>query len=331
MSQTWNGSALRTRYAQKYGYSDTTSLARMLEWMNEICINMHSGFKWPHTKMKLKKEIASGSQEIDLSPQIPSAPTIALLAGGSLTTGVAYLKTTFVLFDESGKEFNSIESEPSAVSNSVTLASTDLSLTVTGIDTYDGSTSVKPTTIHRRLYLKIGDADYILAKTIEDNTTTTTTITSNSGSTIEPPIESMVDFMADEDPVIELSGMTVYPTTLENIKRNDPNLSSTGTPQYYARISTNKIFVWPRPSTALTLSYWVFKKPSRIFAETERVLQMPEKFKTTLDAGITWKFYEYKDSDGQETKLSNSDALKSKDRGEISTLGGQALRVKVVC
>lgn len=331
MSSTWNGSALRTRLAQKYGLTDATSLARMLEWINEIVIDICSVYKWPFLLFKLKKQIISGEQEIDFSPQIPSAPTLALLAGGSLTAdSPVYLKVTFVLFDESGKEYSSIESEASVASNTVTPTGGNLSLTVTGIDTYDGDTAVKPTTIHRRLFLKSGSGDYVLNKTLADNTTVTTTITAVGTSTIEPPEESMVD-LVDGAPLIEGSGITLYEKDFDEIKRCDPNLSATGTPQYFSRISNNKIFLYPRPTSTYTLSYWVKRKPSRIFADTDRPIQMPESFKPILDAGTTWKGYEYKDSDGQETKKANYERLRDDAMGTKGTTGSQAKTVRRVC
>lgn len=332
MSSTWNGSALRTRYSQKYGLTDTTSLARILEWMNEIQDDIGTSFKWSFLKFKMKKYIAASTQEVDISPQIPGAPVLALLAGGALTADSAvYLKTTFVLFDEAGREYSSLESEPSIASNTVTPTGANLSLTVTDIDLYDGSTSVTPTTIHRRLYLKQGSGDYVLAKTIEDNTTVTTTITANSSSTIEPPDYSLVECMSGEDPFIQLSGRTLCEVKLDDILKYDPNLTSSGTPSSYARVSPNKIILYPKPSVALTLSYWVYRRPARIFADTSRVMQIPHTLKTVLDAGITWKGYEYKDSDGQETKLSNYEVLRDKAGALKSRTGGQAMRIKVVC
>jgi hypothetical protein len=509
MSSTWTGSALRTRYAQKYGYTDTTNLARVLEWMNEIQDDMCSEFDWSFLKMKMKRSVVAGEQEIDISPQVPTAPILVLLAGGSLTADSAvYVKVTFVLFDESGKEFASIESEPSIASNTVTPITGSLSLTIIGIDTFDGSTSVQPARIHRRLYLKQGSGDFVLAKTLTDNVTTTTTITANPTSLIEPPEHSMIECMSGEDPVIELSGRTLYESKLDDILKYDPNLTATGVPQYYARTAKNKIFLYPKPSgslaadfvyasgvtasgrdirqdvtvtlnqlntlsvfakagtanfislqisnasnatnnvlaefnladgtisvaainsgtatgavasisahpdgwyecslsgiadvtgtdvrsrigvretsgsvvvtdglglymwgaylgvngpfksnlftfpndfdnaawvksntavtenavaspdTALTLSYWIKKRPARIFADTDRVIQLPADLKPVLDAGVTWKGYEYKDSDGQETKLSNYTVLRDAAGIKAKRTGGQAMKVKVVC
>lgn len=333
MSSTWNGSALQTRFAQKYGYSDTTSLARVLEWINEIQEDICDGYNWPFLKIKLKKSIAASAQEIDLSPQIPSAPTIALLAGGSLTADSAvYVKTTFVVFsDSSAREVDSIESEASDASNTVTPTGANLSLTLTAIDTYDGSTSVAPTTIHRRIYLKVGSGNYYLAKTITDNSTTTTTITVNTTSTVEPPEYSMVAAIAEDDILVEGSGRVLYENELDDILNYDPNLTATGTPSYHARTNTRKIFLYPKPSAAITISYWVYKRPSRIFAETDRALQIESPLKKVLDAGVTWKGYEYKDSDGQETKLSNYEQLKSVAKAEIGRKNNNAGCVKVVC
>lgn len=332
MSSTWNGSALQTRFAGKHGFTDTTSLARILEYINDIQDDITAGKKLPFLKFKMKKHVVAGTQEVDLSPQIPSAATLALLAGGALTTDSAvYAKVTFVIFDEAGREFSSIESEPSVASNTVTPTGGNLSLTLTNIDTYDGSTSVNPLTIHRRIYLKQGTGNYVLAKTLEDNTTTTTTITANTSSLIEPPEFPMVDMMSGEDPFIQASGTVLYENKLDDINKFDPNVSTTGTPNYYSRIARNKIKIYPAPSADITLSYWVYRVPARVFADTDRVIQIEHNLKKALDAGVTWKGFEYSDSDGQETKLSNYEQIKSDAIAVYRNTGGQAMTVKEVC
>lgn len=332
MSSTWNGSALQTRLLQKYGFNDTTSSARILEWINDVQNDIQASHAWPFLKFKMKRQVILGEQEIDISPQVPTAPTIALAAGGTLTADSAvYVKVTFVLFDESGKEINSLESEPSIASNTVTPTGANLSLSLINIDTYDGSTSVKPVTIHRRIYLKVGAASYFLNQTITDNTTTTATISSHAASVIEPPEYSLVSCMAGEDPIIEGSGMSIYEKKLDDLLKYDPNFTSSGVPQYYARVAPTKIMLYPKPSSTYTISYWVYRIPSRIFADTDRPIQLYHALKEVLDAGVTWKFYEYKDSDGQESKKLNYEQRKQDAKGVIGRAGGQLLAVKVVC
>lgn len=329
---SWNGSALQTAYARKYGFRDTAALVRVLDWINDIQKDIASSHSWPFLKFKMKKEIEAGEQEIDIAPQVPSAASLVLLAGGSLTADSAvYVKVTFLLFDESGKEINSLESEPSVASNSVTPSVSNLSITINDIDTYNGSTSVRPTTIHRRIYLKVGTGAYYLAKTIEDNTTVTTTITANTSSTIEPPEYSLVSYLASEDPVIESSGTSLDEESLDLILKEDPGFTSSGTPQNYARVSDNKIFLYPKPSSTITLSYWVYKVPSRIFADTERPIQLHHSLKEALDAGVTWKGYEDKDKDGQESKKVNYERIRDSAKGISGRKGGQAMTVRVVC
>lgn len=331
MSSTWNGSVLQTRASQKYGLTDSTSLIRVLEWLNEIQEDITASHSWPFLKFKMKKQIVSGDQEIDISPQIPTAPVIALLAGGSITAADVYVKVTFVLFDESGKESNSLESEASLASNTVTTTGADLSLTITNIDTYDGDSSVKPVSIHRRIYLKVGSAAYFLSKTITDNTTTTTTITVTPSSTIEPPEYSLVSLMSSEDPVIEGSGISLVENKLDDLLKYDPAFTSTGLPQYYARLSSRKIMLYPRPSSTYTISYWVYRIPARIFADTDRAIQLDPALKQALDAGVVWKGYEYKDQDGQESKKVNYELRKQDAKGIIGRTGGQSSTVRVVC
>jgi hypothetical protein len=332
MSSTWNGSALQIRYAQKYGFSDSTSYIRVLEWMNDIQNDIQASHAWPFLKFKMKKQVTSSDHEIDISPQIPSAPVIALAAGGTITAdSVCYVKTTFVIFDESGKEINSLESEPSSASNAITVSAGNLSLSVTGISTYSGVSTVKPITIHRRIYLKIGTAAYFLSATLTDNTTTIATLSTVPTSVVEPPEYSLVSCMSGEDPLIEGSGITIYENKLDTILKFDPNFTSTGTPQYYARVTPTKILLYPRPSSTYTISYWVYRIPSRIFADADRPIQLYHALKEVLDAGVTWKFYEYKDSDGQESKKLNYEQRKQDAKGVIGRSGGQRLSVKVVC
>lgn len=333
MSSTWTGAALLTRFYQKYGFSDSTSQLRVLEWMNEIQEDICASHNWPFMKMKMKKYIAAGVQDFTLSPQIPSAPTIALLAGGSLTADTEVsIKVTFEIFpDASNREYDSIESEASVASNAVTPTGSDLSITITGLDTFDGDDSVYPVHIHRKIYLKVGDGDYYLAKTVSNNTATSTTITANTTSVIEPPEYSMVDAIAPEDLLIEGSGQVLYQNQLNDIINYDPNLTQSGTPQYHARLGAKRVFIYPKPSAAITISYWIYRKPARIFNDSSRVIQLEPALKKVLDAGVTWKSYEYKDQDGTEGKLQNYEMLKSDAAYDVGKSNNHPNTVQVVC
>lgn len=331
MSSVWNGSALRTRYSQKYGFSDTTSLARVLEWLNEGQEDICDSRNWPFLKIKIKKQIISGNHEIDISPQIPSAASAAVASGGTLTADQAYyIKTTFLLFAESGKEEDSIESEPSD-SVSATPTGANLSINLTAIDLYDDANSELPTTIHRRIYLSTDNVSFYLYSTLTNNTATTASITAATSSTIEPPEESLVHVLASESPQIEASGIKLCEESLNNITDQDPGFTSTGVPRYYARVGQTKILLYPKPTSTYTLTYWVFKKPSRIFAETTRKLQIPSYLKNAMDAYVTWKGHEHKDQDGQESKYDNFEALADKEWAKHGRTNTKSGKVREVC
>lgn len=328
----WNGLYLTDKFLRKYGFRDTNSRARVLDWINVIQRDIGSYHAWPFLKIKLKKRLSVGSQEVDLSPMIPSKPTLSLQSGGSLTDAATVrAKVTFLIFDESGKEVNSIESEPSIASDAVTTANPQKTIRVSGLTAFTGDSSVKPTTIHRKIYLKIGDNPYYLAATVENNVDTEVDISSDPSTTYEPPSSSMVAFLSTEDPIIENSGIALYLNKHDDILKYDPNLSNGGTPQYYARIDNKKILVYPKVSEEITISYWVIKVPSEIFYDQDRPVQLDQSFHELLEAGVTWKMYEDKDQDGQESKKANYYQLRDQYKETYTKNNGHALTVRSVC
>lgn len=330
MSSVWNGSALQDKYVRKYGFRDDAAKARVLVWINNIQKDIASSHKWPFLRFKMKKQVVLGDQEISIAPQIPSTPSLALAAGGTLTDATVFkVKVTFVLFDESGREVDSLESEPS-LAGSITTTTGNQTIDLTNIDLYDGVSTVKPVTIHRRIYLKSGTNPYYLATTLEDNTTTIASLSTVTDSVIEPPEYALVSCLSG-DPIIEGSGNFLSENSLDEILKYDPGLTSTGTPYYYARVTDDKIMLYPRPSSTYTLSYWVYRIPSRIFADTDRPIQLQAALEEVLEAGVVWKGYEDKDQDGQESKKENYKRIRDESKGILGRVGGKAMTVKRVC
>lgn len=333
MAGIWTGSNLITRYCEKYGFRGTNAQTRVGEWITEIQEDICACHNWASLKFRLKKYVASGTQEVDISPEIPSAPTVAVAAGGSLTASTAYyVKVTFLLFGEDAREYSSLESEPSAVSAVATTTVTDKQIDLTSIPLYSGSTNVRPTTIHRRVYLRTGTTGFFAHhSTITNNTATTLSITTNTTSVIEPPEYSLVQNMTDEDPYIEANGVTLSKESLDNILKYDPNLSTTGTPQSYARLTKTKIFLYPRPSDNITLSYWVKRIPARVFNDSDRIIQLDHDLKKVLDEGVDWKGKAWKQDSQASEILSNYEAMKLDAIGNKGDVGGVFSTVKVVC
>jgi hypothetical protein len=316
---------------QEYGLTDTASQARFLMWMNEIQNDIADSYKWPFLKFKMKKLVEAGEQEIDISPDIPAAPLAVIAAGGTLTTSSVYkVKITFVIFDESGKEYASIESEPSVESSSCTATLVNATIALTSIPLFSGTSTVKPNNIYRRIYLSKDGGAYYLYSTITDNSTTTANITADTSSTIEPPEFSLVSLMSSEDPLIVGSSVSLSPASLDEIQKGDPGNASSGTPRYYARTSETKIYLYPKPSTNITITYWVYRIPSRIFNEATRALQINQALKSAFDQGVTWKSYKYRQDANEFAARQLYEQLKKEAHKKIGRAGGSFGHVKEV-
>lgn len=332
MASVWNGKELQNYFTEEAGYSDAKSLDRTLKFLNEIQGDIASSADWPNLKLKLKKLIRRGTQKLDVSPQIPEAASIQLSSGGALTTGKACkIKITFVVFDEEEQEYSSIESEPSPASNEITPSDENQKILITNIASFDGATNILPNVIHRRVYLKQGDGPYLLVATLTDNDANQITIDANPSSTIEPPEQSMVEHLSSEDITISIGSMSLSEQSLDEIQKYDPGMTAVGTPQYYARISETKILLYPKPSTNLTITYWVKRRPSRIFAEEGRAIQLNRSLEEILDVGVNWKWLKWKRDEDWQTMRALYVDMKSQAKAEKIQKGGKYSKVKVVC
>lgn len=332
MSSDWNGKRLQEIYTEDAGFSDSDSLSRTLRYLNEIQSDICSSSSWANLKFRMKKFITSGSQKIDVSPQIPSAPIISLGSGGSLSEGVdCSVKVTFILFDETEQEINSIESQASDSSNVIKPTGENLKILVNNIPSYEGDYEKQPVMIHRRIYLKQGSSPFRLVATIKENDSNQVWIDTNPTSSIEPPEESMIENLASEDVAFHAGSVVLYEEKLDEIQKYDPAMTARGIPRYYARISDTQILLYPIPISDMTLSYWVKRRPSRIFAEENRPIQMSRSLENVLDVGVNYKWMKHKQDSDWTTMYNLYKDLRSEAKAEKVKRGGQSLRVKVVC
>lgn len=328
----WNGKDLVDSYTDDAGYSDSAAKARTLKYINEIQRDICSSNNWANLKFKLKKLIKEGTRQFDVSPQIPEAPVLRVMPDGELASGVEYsVKVTFVAFDESEQEYSSIESEPSEASKVITPTDGNIKIQVLNISTYDGDCEVSPLVFHRRIYLKHGNGTYKLAGTIKENDSNSFNISALPSSIIEPPERSMVENLSAEDLGIQIGSVTLTEEKLDNIQKYDPGMTSVGAPRYYARISETKVLIYPRPSQDTTVSYWVKRRPSTVFADKERPVQMSQSLENVLEVGVSSKWLRHKQDSDWTTMHNLYKELKSEAKAEKVKKGGQALTVKVVC
>lgn len=326
--RTWSGLYLVNRLTEKLGDTSTNYRKRVLEWINDIQDDlMGDGEHWGFLKIKLKKVIAANSREVVLSPQIPDAPTVAAVNGGTLGAGSYKVKVSFLIFDQSSIYKNSIESEPSEASAAAVIANPNQTLALTDIDTFDGDNTVLPNTIWRRIYISKDDGDYFWVQDIEDNTTLTLNISAPyTASLIEPVMESPVLKLSKEGPWVYGQGWKPKETDLDHILSFNQSNSS-GNPHSYARLHGDRIFFYPTVSAQSLIEYYAIKRPRRIFDNYDEI-QIPQELRNVIEAGVTWKHYEYFDRDGQETKKANYEEEIQKAISKFSKPGGRSLRIR---
>jgi hypothetical protein len=306
----WNGSALVTDFSAELGDTSSAFQAKVLRWINDGIREIATSHQWPFLRKKGVAIVAADSDTAYLPIAPPSAPSLALLAGGSLTSGSVY--TALVTYYDS---VNGVETKAGVVSSSATPTGADLSLTVT----IPISTSAQVNA--RKVYLKKDSGDYILAVTVLNNTSTSTTITADSSSTETPPDETYIH-MLDGDPYIE-GDRTLEGYTIQRMRFETNGVITTGTPQVWASIDQDNILVYPKPTSATTLQFYYFKLPAQVFNSATSQPQIPSWLYEDLYNYVMWRGYAYRDRDGKESKKIN---YEQGLRVSISRKGGSIKR-----
>jgi hypothetical protein len=306
MGRAWNGLALQTYFSKKFGDEQTSFKAHVLQWLNDIILEIGTAHEWEFLREKGKVLLLTTSEVQNLYPVAPTAATATIAAGGSLTLASVY--SVVVTFIES---VSGLETVAGTASGNVTAAGANLSIALTAIPV-----STDSLVTGRKIYLKKDSGEYLYHTTISNNTATTATISTNATSTITPPEDNGI-WKLDGQPFLE-SASRLCKKDMEQMRSLWQGSWSTGTPQFWAEFKGDKISVYPIPSSAVAMSFYYYKYPTQLFAEASSVPTIPIYLKNLLDAGMTWKAYEWRDRDGQEGKKANYYALLS---NEISTKG----------
>jgi len=314
----WNGSDFIDELSAKLGDTSTTFEARVLIWLNDGIKDIATRHNWSFLRVKGKKVLTAAAEEQDLSLGTPSAPTLAALAGGSLVASSVY--KVLVTFYESTTKHESVSGTPSGA---ITPSGGNLSITVSAIPV-----SSDPLVTERRIYLSKDGAAYYYYSTISNNTSTTTTITAPTTSTESPPDEHSIKCL-DGNPFIENSRQLDFVSREQMIMAIGARFAS-GTPQSWCDLQEEKILLYPKPSTALTLSFYYYRIPRRVYNTISSVIDIPEWLKPDLERYVVWRGFEYRDRDGQESKQSNYETMINQTISQKGTLKKTPRRVRDV-
>ena len=318
----YNGKLLGDKFLRKYGFRDSASRARVFEWINDIVRDICVSYAWSFLRVRVKKQIPANTQELDIAPSVPGAPVVIEEGVGQFQINDKIrIKVTFLLLDDTKEIINSIESKGSVASNTLMVVEANKAIKISNIATYVGE-AIRPNIIYRRIYVSVGDTDFVLHKTIEDNTTLETIIVKQSLSVETPPDTGMAQKLVS-DPFLHNMRRPLIEATLEQLTAYDADLERVGTPQYYVKLSPSKILLYPTTSEVTTLSYFVQKVPKLVIDDSETPLQIPETLKEVIEAGVTSKYYEDKDQNGQESKLANYEAKKMDAAGKHASDGAK--------
>lgn len=309
MSRSWNGKAVIDAAATELWDSSERFRVYIIRWANEIMDDIATRIPVSYYNHRLEKLLPTNQDIINLSPLIPTAPTTALAAGGSLVDAAAYkVSITFVMYDKDLLKY--VESEQGEEGTERTAGSGNNTINLTAIPVHPVGTNM---TVYRNVYLAkkaSGDTSYgepFYVGQIANNTATTYSITADATSTITPPSDSEVDQISPKQMILGDNGRYLERIDLNQIRRYDTSPGQSTTPDAFDIYGTDSIVVYPRISTSAstaqrTLDYYVLRRPHEIFYDVTRAIDLPIQAKRALMQGLLWKGYQFRDRSGAVEK-----------------------------
>lgn len=291
----WNGLDLVNEFSVEAGDTTPEFKTKIMRWINDGIRDIATSHEWPFLREKGKVVLVADSDTHSVVLAKPSAPTIALAAGGSLTVSTVY--KALVTFYEAQSGVESIAGE---VSGLVIPTGANLTAALSAVPV-----STNPLVTSRKIYVSKGGGSYQYHGAIADNTTTVYSITTNPTSSSTPPEEDGLQ-KVDGSFYIE-NNRVLFNTSLQDLIFSANGMTTTGTPEKWAAINEKEIQVYPIPSEDVTASFYYFKLPARVFGTIASVPQIPSWLFDDLRNYVKYRSHDFRDRAGQESKKLNYD------------------------
>ena len=308
----WNGQDLVNEYSALLGDQSAAFKSKVEGWLQDVEREICKAHTWSFLKLKGSKIMTLSQEEQSLIIDAPSAASLAVVAGGSLTADTAYyLKISF--YDPISKN-----EKIGVISSAGTTTSVNKQINVTSIPL-----STESFFTQRRVYLRKGTGPFYLYSTIADNTTVTATISADTTSKIQAP-----DFdyfrQIDGCPFYESSFGQLRYLPVDQIRLLFNGQITSGQPEAWGELDIGKILMYPSPNAVTALKFYFYKIPRGIYNDSGSIPTIPISLKEVLEAGVEYKGYKYRDRAGVAEK---ANIYKMKTKEAIDSLGKSNVKV----
>lgn len=317
----WNGYDFIEEMSQKLGDTRAVFKDKIEIWMNDGILDIATKHNWAFLRVLGRKTLTANLAEQDLLLSAPTTvPTLTITTGGSLTNGSVYkLRMTYIK-GATGQE-STIGAAPSA---GVTATATDKTANITNLQV-----SSDPLVTDRAIYISKDGGPYLFAKYVGDNSSTSVSVDAEAVGNRQAPEFGHNIKSLDGNPFIDdLRSLSYKP--LDQIIMESQATSRSGTPNWWAQVQEEIVYLYPAPSSALELRYYYFRMPTYVRPSYDDIIGIPTWLKPDLERYVVWRGYEYRDRDGQESKFNNYEQM---IKATISQKGSQkkvAARVRDV-
>lgn len=301
----WNGLDLINDFSAELGDTSNGYKTKVLRYIVAGIRDIATAHNWPFLREKAQVVLEANERTHAICLVKPAAPTVALLAGGSLALLNEYKFLVTFYEEQSGVE--SIAGDASA---GITPLGADLSVTLSDIPF-----STSPLVTARKIYVSKAGGAFAYHGVISNNleeipgtpdplidppTPITYVVSSETTSSITPP---EINAIHEIDGDLFIEGQKVLSgTTIQNIIFQTNASDSSGTPEVWAPINQEEVLVYPKPTSDTTVSFYYFKLPAQVFGIVTSVPEIPIWLYDDLRRYVLWRGFDFRDRAGKESK-----------------------------